>query len=170
MMSILIQAAKIATMDTTLGSYIQRIREVRLRSQALGMPDAIKRRGQLMKQKTTLIEQIRRAEQLVTTGRRDLDWFDAFDREAQTKLEALDTELAELLVIPTEDDYAIRLASLDRLMPALPAGSIPTELLRSLVSALGHVVFDGTVRIDYREDGIEVGGDAVVCVRGELLA
>ena len=29
---------------------------------------------------------------------------------------------------------------------------------------------DGTVRIDYREDGIEVGGDAVVCVRGELLA
>jgi len=29
---------------------------------------------------------------------------------------------------------------------------------------------DGTIRIEYRGSDIEVGGDAVVCVRGELLA
>lgn len=121
----------------------------RLRAERLGQTDAVKRRARLMKQKTALIEQVRRAESLVTTGRRDLDWFDAVDAELQAKLATVDAELAELIAIPSEHDYAARLAEVRRIAPDPRELDLVDDNLRRVLAALGRVVFDGTVMIEY---------------------
>lgn len=122
---------------------------IRLRSEALGQHGAVKQRARLMKQKTTLIEQIKRAEELVTTGRRDLDWFDAFDQDAQTRLAVIESELAELMVIPTEDEVRVIVDSLNRAVWRLPEAAHSADAMRKAIAALGHVVYDGEVRIEY---------------------
>lgn len=122
---------------------------VQARATVLGQPDAIKRRNALIRQKTATIEQIKRAEQLVTTGRRDLDWFDAQDQDAQSKLRAIDAELETLMALPAEDDLAARVAEIGRLIPAATLLRLSPDACRAALGALGHVVFDGTVRVVY---------------------
>jgi site-specific DNA recombinase len=118
---------------------------VQARADALGRSDAVRKRASLIKQKTSLIEQVRRAEDLYETGRRDRAWFDARDDALQRQLATVTAELDDLTDLPNEDDLADRLAEIARLMPAVTLLELRPDAMRATLAALGQVVFDGGV-------------------------
>lgn len=123
---------------------------VRAHAEAMGRPNITRQRDKLTKQRDGLIDQIARAEQLVTTGRRDFVWFDAFDKDAQERLAALDAELATLSAFPTEEDVAHRIAEIARLVPNATLLALSPDAARKVAAALGRVVFhQGVVSIAY---------------------
>lgn len=123
---------------------------VQERARQLGHPSAVKHREKLERQRSGLLEQIARAEQMVTTGRRDFVWFDAFDSDAQERIANIDAELATLSAIPSQQDIEHRIAEIARLVPVLSLLALSSDAARSVVSALGHVVFDqGMIRMEY---------------------
>jgi transcriptional regulator with XRE-family HTH domain len=123
---------------------------VQERARQLGHPSAVKHREKLERQRAGLVEQVQRAEQLVTSGRRDFVWFDAFDADAQERIAAIDAELATLSAIPSQQDIEHRIAEIARLGPMLPLLPASSSAARKFVSALGHVVFaGGAIRMEY---------------------
>jgi hypothetical protein len=123
---------------------------VQERARQLGVPSAVKQRDKLERQRAGLVEQVQRAEQLVTSGRRDFVWFDAFDQDAQERIAAIDAEIATLSAIPTVQDVSHRIAEIERLVPIVALLALSPDAARSVVSTLGHIVFDqGIVRMEY---------------------
>lgn len=126
---------------------------VAARAAELGVPSAVKQRDRLERQRAALLDQIARAEQLVTSGRRDFVWFDAFDRDAQERIAALDAQIAALSDVPTADDIEDQIATIARLVPNAALLALFPDNARAAIAALGRVVFHaGTVRIDYADE------------------
>lgn len=97
-----------------------------------------------------MLEQIVRAEQLVTSGRRDFVWFDAFDKDAQERIAAIDAELATLLAIPTVEDMERQIEAIVRLVPNVALLALFPDTARSIIARVGRVVFDqGVIRMEY---------------------
>jgi DNA invertase Pin-like site-specific DNA recombinase len=123
---------------------------VQERARQLGVPSAVKQRDKLERQRAGLVEQVQRAEQLVTSGRRDFVWFDAFDQDAQERIAAIDAEIATLSAIPTVQDVEHRIAEIERLVPDTLTLRLSPDGARAILAKLGRVVFDqGVISVDY---------------------
>jgi DNA invertase Pin-like site-specific DNA recombinase len=123
---------------------------VRARAEALGQPDAVKRRAALIKQKTKLLDALKRAEKLVTDqGIRDGAWLKDYEAEMKPRLAAVDAELETLIALPTESDMAKMVTDIGKMVPDVAALRYSDAAMRATLALLGQVVFDGTVRIAY---------------------